>query len=92
MTTGGYPFDLGLLAVRPPTVMAERIMKQVAELPPRMNVGGRRIPSRYWVTADHTGRVHLDRPQSYVTPEWVMTVTRQSDPDDLADELREFVP
>lgn len=92
MSGNSYPFDMGVLAAHPPTVMADRVMRQIEKLPTRLNIGGRRIASRYWVTADHMGRVHIDRPQAYTTPEWVMTINRQTDPDLLADELREFVP
>lgn len=91
MNRWNVPCEAGSLKNYTATPLAERVLAIVGELPKRQKCGTRLIPARYAVLVDFNGHVSVDRCPDYLSAEWVSTVDYKSDPDDLADELRECI-
>jgi hypothetical protein len=84
--TAACPLFIGSIRLRTATQLAEAAIEAIAALPRRGRAGATHA---YAVGIDVRGRVVVDAPDSMPPREWLMTCTYASDPDALADEIRE---
>ena len=80
------PIPIGSRSRFSPAQLAERAIERVAEFE-RFNTRKRPQGGRYGFFMDHKGRAWLDRPPNALCSQWLITFTRKTDPDDIADEI-----
>jgi len=81
------PIPVGSRKTYTPTQLAERAIETID----CYETGASRRRKRggsYGFFMDHKGRAWLDRVPVSLEPEWLMTITRKTDPDAIADEIR----
>lgn len=83
--TSGTPQMVGSIHRRTATQLAEAAIEAIAQLTPNR---GQNAGMAFEVGLDVAGRVLVDRLGNTPRNEWLMTCTRKSDPDALADEIR----
>lgn len=83
-----YPIPVGSRKNFTAAQLAERAMDCVASLPAKLK-GQRRS---YGLMIGPDGKATIDVSERVNVRDWVATITRTSDPDWLADEIREVLP
>lgn len=83
--TSGTPQMVGSIHRRTAEQLAEAAIEAIAALTPKR---GCTANTAFEVGLDIAGRVMVDRLGCTPKREWLMTCTRKSDPDALADEIR----
>jgi hypothetical protein len=83
----GFPIYVGSNKAQSPVQLAEAAIAITGEVDMRRHKAGEVVS--YALLLDHLGRVHLARPGDELDPEWITTINRKSNPDEIAAQLTE---